>query len=238
MGLAPNADAGERGIVGRVRRLLPGPAYELASVACNGLEYEAVRRVVADFRPDLLYKRHARNDVAALAIAARRGITTVLEVNCLYSNPGYIQFEPLTFPWITARLERRALSLASLVVAVSSPLAQQVRDLGINSVETVPNGANAVTFRPSGTDPGTNRSRLGLPDTLTIGWAGILRDWHGLDLLLDALTYLPGVTLVVIGDGPGADGRGSPNAAAGAGRSRGHYRSGAPRVDAGVARGR
>ena len=202
MGLAPNADVGERGVIGRVRRLLPAPAYELASVACNALEYEAVRKTVADFRPDLLYKRHARNDVAALALARKRGIKTVLEVNCLYSHPGYTQFEPLTFGWITARMERRALSLASLVLAVSSPLAQQVKELGIHTVEVVPNGANAVTFRPSRTDPGTNRARLGLPDALTIGWAGILRDWHGLDLLLDALTHLPGVTLIVVGDGP------------------------------------
>ena len=98
-------------------------------------------------------------------------------------------------------MERKALSLAGLVLAVSSPLADQIKALGIHDVEVVPNGANEITFSPR-SDPGASRTQLGLPDAPTVGWAGILRDWHGLDLLLDALARLPGVTLLVIGDGP------------------------------------
>ena len=45
--------------------------------------------------------------------------------------------------------------------------------------------------------------RFGLREGLTIGWAGVVREWHGLELLLDALAGAPEATLLIIGDGPG-----------------------------------
>jgi len=202
LGLAgAGAGTGGGGLLGPIRRVLPRAAYELASAACNVLEFRDVGQAVRRCRPDLLYKRHARNDVAALAIARRRGIASALEVNCLYSSPDYTQFEPQTFGRMSSRLELRALHLADLVLAVSTPLAEQIAALGVGHVRVLPNGANPETFRPAGTSRAA-RVRMGLPDRVTVGWAGILRDWHGPELLLDAIRRVPEVTLLVIGDGP------------------------------------
>jgi glycosyltransferase involved in cell wall biosynthesis len=186
-----------------VRHLLPQPVHEFAGALMNVREYWSVARAIDVRRPDLVYKRHARNDVGALSAARARGVPTALEVNCLYSSPGYRRFEPLTFARLTAALERKALSLASVVLAVSSPLADEIRGLGIEQVEVLPNGANPATFRPATAPVREARARLGLPDGLTIGWAGVIRDWHGLELLLDVLDGAPEATLLVIGDGPG-----------------------------------
>jgi glycosyltransferase involved in cell wall biosynthesis len=46
------------------------------------------------------------------------------------------------------------------------------------------------------------RARLGLGADLTIGWAGILRDWHGLELLIEAVAAVHGARLLIVGDGP------------------------------------
>jgi glycosyltransferase involved in cell wall biosynthesis len=202
-GVAPvDVNTRRQAIVDRVRRALPGPAYELATVAWNTLEYRSLRRTIAEFKPDLLYKRHARNDIAALAAARDTGVPSVLEINCLYSNETYRQFEPLTFRGVAERLERRALSLASIVLAVSSPLAEQVRSLGGCAVNILPNGTNPDMFDPSRTIPRRGPDRLGGAGAVTIGWAGILREWHGLELLLEAVARVPGLVLVIIGDGP------------------------------------
>jgi glycosyltransferase involved in cell wall biosynthesis len=201
LGLAASGTA-RPGLIGGVRRLLPAAAYELASAGCNPAEYLTVQREAARFRPDFVYKRHARNDVGALAAARALAIPSVLEVNCLFSDPEYRRFEPLAFPAITTRLERRALSLASWIVAVSSPLASQVERLGAAGVTVLPNGANPVAFDPQRTDRCGIRSRLGLGDRFTVGWAGILRDWHGLELLLDAISAVPEARLLIVGDGP------------------------------------
>lgn len=207
MGLTSEAARGSQGgALTRVRNALPGPVHELAGAACNAAEYVAVRRAIDQMRPDLLYKRHARNDVAALEAARSRDVPAALEVNCLYSTAGYRRFEPLAFSALTAAMERRALALASVVLAVSSPLADQIRALGRGNVQVLPNGANPVTFRPSGTGTRDARARLGLPEAVTLGWAGIIREWHGLELLLDVLADLPGTVLLVIGDGPGRPG--------------------------------
>jgi glycosyltransferase involved in cell wall biosynthesis len=47
------------------------------------------------------------------------------------------------------------------------------------------------------------RHRYQLGDRLVVGWVGVLRDWHGLELLLDVVKELPDVHLLVVGDGPG-----------------------------------
>jgi glycosyltransferase involved in cell wall biosynthesis len=204
-GLAvPAAAAPHGGAIRRIRRALPGPFYELGSVACNALEYRAVRRALTDFRPDFLYKRHARSDVAALAAARHRGVQAVLEVNCLYSARTYRQFEPLTFTGLAERFEKRALALASEVIAVSSPLAEDIARLADRrDVHVLPNGANPDAFDPTRVDRAAARTRLGISDHVAVGWAGILREWHGLELLLDVIAQHPRIVAVVIGDGPG-----------------------------------
>jgi glycosyltransferase involved in cell wall biosynthesis len=203
MGVAP-VDMNGRSprIIDRVRRLLPAPVYELASVAYNATEYRRVRTTIAEFKPDLVYKRHARNDIAALAAAHRSGVPSVLEVNCLYSSLTYRQFEPVTFRSMVERLERHALSLASIILAVSSPLAEQITALGGFPVKVLPNGTNPDMFDSSRTIPHRHQSQFGVAGAVTIGWAGILREWHGLELLLDAVARVPGLALVIIGDGP------------------------------------
>ena len=201
LGLAAGAGA-KRSVLGRFRRALPAWSYELASAAANAAEYTALRHEARAFRPDFLYKRHARNDVGALSAARTLGIPSVLEVNCLFTDPEYRAFEPITFGALSTRLERRALSLATQVIAVSSPLAAKIARLGYANVTTLPNGANPETFDPAKADGHAVRATLGLTDCLVVGWAGILREWHGLDLLLEALASLPQAHLLIVGDGP------------------------------------
>jgi glycosyltransferase involved in cell wall biosynthesis len=99
-------------------------------------------------------------------------------------------------------LERRALQAASLALPVSSPLADRIRRLVPTRVVTLPNGADPVRFDPAGADETGVRHRLGLDSAVVVGWSGILRAWHGLELLLNAVARVDGVTLLIVGDGP------------------------------------
>jgi glycosyltransferase involved in cell wall biosynthesis len=186
----------------RVRAMLPQPLVEVASLAYNIRDLLEMRRDIESFKPDLVYKRHARFDLAPLFEARRRGIPTVLEVNAVHSAPQRCEFEPLALRRLAERLERRAFELATVIVTVSTPLARQVRSLAAANVVVLPNGANPHRFDVRHADRAGVRARLGLGDRLTIGWAGILREWHGLDLLLEATVALPDARLLVVGDGP------------------------------------
>jgi glycosyltransferase involved in cell wall biosynthesis len=203
IGLAASGGAAARRTwISRVRALLPSLVFEAASMAGNVVEYFEVRRAIRELAPAFLYKRHARNDVAALWAARRAGVPAVLEVNCLFTGPGYREFEPLALEPMAVRLERRAMRLATLRLAVSSPLARLIESLAGVAAVVMPNGADPTRFDPAGARPATVRGRYGLGDALVIGWTGVLREWHGLELLLDAVSRVPGARLLIVGDGP------------------------------------
>jgi glycosyltransferase involved in cell wall biosynthesis len=68
----------------------------------------------------------------------------------------------------------------------------------------VANGVNPDRFRP-GLAPALSRA----PGTLTVGFVGSLKPWHGLATLVEAFARLRpgrGVRLLVVGDGPGREG--------------------------------
>ncbi len=183
-----------------VKAWLPGVAFEAASLAYNAPEYLAVRRIIREWRPDLVYKRHARYDVGPLIAARQAGIPRVLEVNAVYSERPYRDFEPQALQPLAARLERAALRNATTVIAVSSPMAAQVARLSGREAVVVPNGADPELFDPATVTPAQGPWSGA---ELLVGWSGGLRAWHGLDLLLDAIASLPPhVRLLIVGDGP------------------------------------
>jgi glycosyltransferase involved in cell wall biosynthesis len=189
-------------VIGRVRTALPRAVFEVAAAGYNLLEYVQLRRLIGRFQPELLYARHARFGMAALAAARHLGVPSVLEVNCVFTSPDYERFEPHAAPRLARAFERRALALATVVAAVSTPLARAVQALGRADVAVIPNGADPDRFDPRRSDGLEVRARYGLDSAFTIGWAGILREWHGLELLLEAVVTLPTVTLLIVGDGP------------------------------------
>lgn len=198
------AGRGSESVLASIRRRLPQGLFELAAIALSGSDYLRVARRVRAEEPDLVYKRHALFDVGAILAARRRGVPVVLEVNTAYSAPSLRQFEPLRLAGLARRAERLSLRAATLVVAVSSPLADYLRELagpGV-TVMVLPNGVNPARFDPARAGGAQVRARLGLEGRFVVGWAGVLRRWHGIEVLLDALAKTPAAHLLLIGDGP------------------------------------
>ena len=190
------------GVAGTVRGMLPRAVFEMCAVALNALDYSVVWREFIRFRPDLLYTRHARLSIGALSAARRARVPSVLEVNCLFTQGRYHEHEPNALRQIAVSLERRALALADAVVAVSTPLARQAEALGRRTVAVLPNGADPAAFDPQRANGSRVRSRYHLASVLTVGWSGIIREWHGLTTLLDAVAGIPKAHVLIVGDGP------------------------------------
>ena len=199
---ADDAPPARRAWIARTRDRLPKVAFEAASVATNVVDYIQTSRAIRDFRPDFLYKRHARNDVGAASAARHAGVPVVLEVNCLFTGQGYREFEPMTLEPVTAALERRALRGATVRLAVSTPLARQIERLAGVEAIIMPNGADPDRFDPARTSPEAVRARYGMGTSFVVGWTGVVREWHGLELLLEAVAPMPDARLLLVGDGP------------------------------------
>jgi glycosyltransferase involved in cell wall biosynthesis len=195
---------GHQGLFKQLKARLPGAVFELASAGSSLVDYVTFGRALRKHRPDFVYKRHALNDFGAVLAARHHGVPVVLEVNRLYASEQHARFERLKMNWLCRLLERFAINQASVVAAVSTPLAGFVRDLAKDrsKVMVLPNGANPVLFQLDQRLRVTVRAELGWSDSVVVGWAGILREWHGVDLLLRAVARVPNLKLLLIGDGP------------------------------------
>lgn len=147
---------------------------------------------------DMLYERHALWSHAALEWSRRQAIPSVLEVNA-----------PLVDEQATHRslhdreraelIVRKAYLAATRIIAVSSGVAEQIRDSGILSwkIRVIGNGVDVGRF--------PDRRWKG-DGAIRIGFVGTLKPWHGLPVLIDAvrLARNAGVPLrlLIVGDGP------------------------------------
>lgn len=191
----------------RVRRLLPGVVYELAEMGYNVPSYLALRNAIAEFRPDLVYDRYGNYNYSAVGAARRAGLPVFVEVNSPYSFQKQTFDERLYLSRVSRAFERTICRRASRVIVVSTPLKRFLTSIGVpdQQVVVMPNGADADAFTPS-FDAAPVRARLGIGSALVVGFSGILRPWHGLDLLVEAFGRLaagdPRLHLLIVGDGP------------------------------------
>ncbi len=196
--------AGHQGVWKQLKAMLPSGAFELAAAGSSAMDYVTFGRALRRHRPDFVYKRHALNDVGVILAARHHRIPLVLEVNRLYTSEQHTRFEQLRLHGLGRFCERLAVDQASVVAAVSTPLAGFVRALSSDpaKVMVLPNGANPILFQPNAAQRSAVRDQLAWGESVIVGWAGILREWHGVDLLLRAAAQVPGLKLLIIGDGP------------------------------------
>jgi glycosyltransferase involved in cell wall biosynthesis len=194
-----------------VARLIPEPAYELAEIGYNVLARSALAREVRDFRPQVIYDRYNVYSTAAVASGRAHRIPVLLEVNTIaYERTAY-EHHRLRMPALANRYERWICNAADHVFAVSTPLARVLSEqhhVDRARLTVLPNGANPETFHPSAS-PADVRATLNLGNRVVVGFVGILRPWHGIDMFLDAIAMLRqrgrDVHALIVGDGPMED---------------------------------
>ncbi len=157
---------------------------------------------LAAFQPDLLYERLSLFGTAGARLAATTGASHVIEVNALLAEEE-ARWRGLILADEASSREREVLGRADLRVCVSAEVAASVERVAPGPATiVVPNGVDARLFAEPADRGGARRALDLPPDGQLIGFTGSLRPWHGLDVALAALGHLPGVELVVAGDGP------------------------------------
>jgi glycosyltransferase involved in cell wall biosynthesis len=190
-----------------VVRLTPRPLYELMELGYSVVGYRALMKLVREWRPDVLYERYSLFNLAGVAVARRAGIPLVLEVNAPLAWER-AHYERLSLRRVASRCEAYVCANADVVEVVSTPLAEHLLQLGVSreNVVVVPNGADPAVFQPDAAAREDVRRRFGIPDDqVIVGFSGILRPWHGVELLLEAVGAIAAsrrVHVLVVGDGP------------------------------------
>jgi glycosyltransferase involved in cell wall biosynthesis len=193
----------------RISGWLPRGVYELAELSYNVVGGRAVSRAIREFQPDLVYDRYNSYSTAAVAAAKRAGVPVFLEVNAPVAfERANFDGPSLRWPRMAQRYERHICDQATHIFVVSTPLRDflvQERGVPADKITVLPNGADPDAFDPH-MDSAAIRQRYQLGARKVIGFVGILRPWHGVELLLDAFSRLSprqrDLHLLLVGDGP------------------------------------
>jgi glycosyltransferase involved in cell wall biosynthesis len=187
-----------------LKRVLPAAAYEILEVCYNVPAFCRLAAAYWQFRPDLIYERYNLFMVAGILLSKLTGTLIFLEVNAPLARERSA-FGGLALKRFAAWIERQTWRAADLVLPVSKVLGQIVSTAGVQDekIYVIPNGTNDAYLRLDSTC--TAKAALGLNGKTVLGFTGFVRDWHGLQSVIDLLADPHSPTdlhLIVVGDGP------------------------------------
>ncbi len=176
------------------------PGYPQVRLA---LPSRRLEQLIADHRPDVVHLASPFVlGARAMAAAERLGLPAV----AVYQTDlaGYARAYRAGSSIGEAAAWRRIRTVhcaADRTLAPSTPAAQDLTAHGVPRVRLWRRGVDSVRFDPRHRDEELRRSLAARPGDVLVGYVGRLAPEKRVDLL-EQVAELPGVTLVVIGDGP------------------------------------
>jgi glycosyltransferase involved in cell wall biosynthesis len=195
-----------------LKRFVPRFAYELMELAYSLIAYWRLRRAVRAFRPDCLYERYNLFLPAGVWIKRNFGLPMLLEVNApIFEERA--KYDGISLRRLAVWSQRYAWRGADFVLPVTGVLGDMVLAAGVprERVVVVPNGIDPERFGNNSLPAGATKAKLGLGDRLVLGFTGFVREWHGLDRVVDLVADRAdnsdsnsdsGLHLLIVGDGP------------------------------------
>jgi len=186
------------GMIARLRAHLPKAFYELLEFGYGLVAYRRLKAAMRRHRPDVLYERYNLYLLSGVRLARRYGLPFLLEVNAPLLQERS-KFGGLALPRLAAWTEHTAWKAADYALPVTDCLADHLRAAGVaeERIRVIPNGAENDGMRI--------RRQLGLENKTILGFTGFMRDWHGLERVIDVMAAAPNradLHFLVVGDGP------------------------------------
>jgi len=191
-------------LLSAMKKLIPKLVYEALEIAYNVRAYFRLRRACASFRPDVIYERYNLYSLAGMWCRKRGRLPLLLEVNAPLARER-ASFGGLGMPGLARKLERWVWRSADRVLPVSRVLAGEICAAGTDPerITVIPNGVHPENFPPDGVE--SVKKDLKLQGKIVLGFAGFVRDWHGLDSVVDLVARPDAPSnlhFLVVGDGP------------------------------------
>jgi glycosyltransferase involved in cell wall biosynthesis len=171
-------------------------------VALAQLPKGDLTQLLRDRQCEVVLERYSLTEEKVQESCRALGIAHVLEVNAPLVDEA-ARYRGLRDLAVWRARERSVLSAADAVVAVSPAIRAHAIRCGVSPARAVVvhNGVDLEPFESVNGDSVRQRYRLG--KARVVGFAGSLKAWHGVDLLLRAAVRLdPDVRILIVGDGP------------------------------------
>ncbi len=179
---------------------------EIETLRYNDRMARMVTPMVVQMPPDALIERLSLFGTAGLEIAHRLGVPFLLEVNAPLVEETR-RWRRIGLDEHATGVESRLLREADAVLAVSEPLLAWAvgRGAAVDRVHLLENGVDQVLFSPQGTAAPLRQER-GIGARFLVGFAGSLKPWHGVDVLIEAVASMARrgreAHLLAVGEGP------------------------------------
>ncbi len=180
-----------------------GIFYELAELLYSVPAYIQLAKAASTHQPDFIYERYNLFFLSGVWLKKKLGIPLLLEVNAPLRKERR-EHGNLTLDAIARWAEQKVWRSADLILPVSDVLADEIRAAGIEEdrIHIIHNGID-----PEGLVCGPEekiRTKYNLHGKTVIGFTGFIREWHGLDLVLDFLATKRSSDChaLIVGDGP------------------------------------
>lgn len=185
------------------KKYLPNALYEFAELAYSAPAYWRLRRLCAQVEPDILYQRYNLFYYPGAWLRRAKRVPFILEVNAPLAEER-ARHGGLSMKRFAVNCEREIWRAADMVLPVTNTLAEKVRACGVSEekITVIQNGVSDEFLKEQ--NPQTIRRQYGLEDKMVLGFAGFVRDWHGVDRAVRfiAAQKRSDLHLLIVGDGP------------------------------------
>jgi glycosyltransferase involved in cell wall biosynthesis len=187
---------GESRLVATIRRILPGACTELAELLYNLTAFMRLRNAYRRLAPDFIYERYNLYYLAGMFLKRWYRVPFYLEVNSPLAEER-ARFGGLALRLLARKLERLVWRSANRIFVVTAVLGEIVANAGVSRerISVIPNAVDQKTFPPE-----PYRARVS--SSVTIGFVGFVREWHGLDAVITGLATehaSPAIRLMIVG---------------------------------------
>lgn len=174
----------------------------------NLITYPIIEKIIKNNEIGFIYQRSGLDIYAGAKAAIEFNLPYVLEYNGseIWCEEHWGSNQ-LRFIDLARKIERLTFEKADLITCVSSPLKDQLVEMGIQADKIMvnPNGVNPDKYRPD-IDGSEIRKKYGIAEsTVVIGFIGTFGAWHGAELLASAYATMAKqndkIHLLMIGDG-------------------------------------
>jgi len=196
-------------ILERIKRMIPHALYELLELSYTGYCFLKTAQAIRSFRPDFIYDRYIIFNAGPVLAGRAFRVPVCLEVNAPLAKERSIEpDERLVFQKLASWMEGWICATSTETIVVSTPLKDYLESIGVPRGKCIvmANGVDPERFSPRPRNEAL-LGELGIPaGALVVGFTGILRPWHGLELLIDAAASMVKrgrrIFLLIVGDGP------------------------------------
>jgi glycosyltransferase involved in cell wall biosynthesis len=188
-----------------LKHALPRVLYEVLELSYNLVALWRLWGALRRHRPDAVYERYNLFFLAGPLLCRFFAVPLLLEVNAPICEER-ITVDGLALRRLAAWSQRTAWRSADVILPVTEVLAGYARRAGVAAerIVVIPNGIDAAKFIDLPSREAA-KERLGISGKLVLGFTGFVRQWNGLDRVVDLLAVCSAefdMHLLLVGDGP------------------------------------